>query len=165
MHAAGNIVIALAVLALILSRQLRTREVREEQPYRIMAILAVIGVVEVVQFAQHHDVPGVAWALIAASLVVGAALGVARGLTVHVWREDGVLYRKGNAVTLVLWLISLGSHIALDAVLPHTGGDASGLGSTSILLYLAVTLGVQQLYVLQRAEHLPAAPVSSAGSR
>lgn len=152
----ANVLIALAVLALILSRQLRTREVRETQPYRIMLILGVVGLVETVQFQQQHAVSLAGWSLVGTSLVAGVVFGALRGRTVHVWREGGVLYRKGNAVTLALWLLAIGLHLGVDVVLKHVDHAAAGIGSTSILLYLAVTLGVQQLLVLERAEHLPA---------
>jgi len=153
----ANVLIALAILALILVRQLRTQQVREAQPYRIMLILGVIGLVETVQFHQQHDVSTAAWSLLVASLVVGAGFGALRGLTVHVWRDGGVLYRKGNAATLVLWLVGLALHLGVDVVIKHVDNSASGLGSSSVLLYLAVTLGVQQVLVLDRAEHLPRA--------
>ena len=154
MHSAVNVVIALAVLALILSRQLRRRTVRESQPYRITLILAVIGLVEVAQFRGQHDVTAAAWGLLAASLVVGAGFGALRGRTVHVWREDGTLYRQGNVATLVLWIVGLALHFSVDLLIAQVDADAKGLGSVAVLLYLAVTLGVQQLVVLERAEHL-----------
>lgn len=154
MHSAANIVVALAIVALILVRQLRTRAVRETQPYRLVLILGVIGLIETVQFHQSHEVSTTAWALLIASLVLGGIFGLIRGLTVHVWREGGVLYRRGNAATLVLWVVGLAAHLGLDAVIGHVDADARGLGDTAILLYLAITLGAQQLYVLQRAEQL-----------
>lgn len=154
----ANVLVALAILALILVRQLRTREVREAQPYRIMLILGVIGVGETVQFHQQHVVSTTAWGLLVASLVVGAGFGALRGRTVHVWRDGGVLYRKGNATTLVLWLVGLALHLGLDVVIKHVDDSAAGLGSSSVLLYLAVTLGVQQVLVLERAEHLTTRP-------
>jgi hypothetical protein len=153
-NVAANIVIALLVLALILVRQLRKRTVREASPYRIMAILAIIGLVETVQFQKDHTIGGAAWGILVASLAVGAGFGALRGMTVHVWREDGVLYRQGNAMTVVLWIVGLGLHIAADVLIGHADASAKGLGDTAILLYLAVTLGAQQFYVLERAQHL-----------
>jgi Ca2+/Na+ antiporter len=151
-----NILIALAVLALILTRQLRRRPVREEQPYRIMLVLGVVGLVETVQFHQHHDVSTSAWALLVASLAVGAGFGALRGMTVHVWREAGTLYRQGNVATLVLWIVGLGLHLSVDLLIKRVDADAAGLSNTAILLYLAITLGAQQALVLERAQHLAA---------
>lgn len=151
----ANVLIALAVLALVLSRQLQKREVREAQPYRLVLVLGVVGVVETVQFHQQHAVSAAGWSLLAASLLVGAGFGALRGTTMHVWREGGVLYRKGNAVTVVLWLVGIGLHLALDLATGHVDHDAAGLGSSSVLLYLALTLGIQRVLVLERAEHVP----------
>ena len=154
MTSAANVLIALAVLALILSRQLRKRTVREAQPYRIVLILAVIGVIETTQFHRDHAVSAGAWALLALSLVIGAGFGAWRGATVHVWRENGVLLRQGNAVTVVLWIVGLALHLGVDLAIKHVDASADGLGNSAVLLYLAITLGVQQLLVLERAEHL-----------
>lgn len=154
MPSAANIVVSLAVLALILTRQLVKRTVREDQPFRIMAILGVIGIVETVQFQGKHTVSGAAWAILAASLVLGAGFGALRGMTVHVWREGGTLYRKGNAITLVLWVVGLALHLGSDLWVKHVDPSANGLSSTAVLLYLAVTLGAQQFYVIERAKHL-----------
>lgn len=151
----ANVLIALALVAFIVYRQLRTRRVSEAQPYRLVLILGVIGLIETWQFRQQHVVSGEAWALLAASLVVGAGFGALRGRTTHVWRDGGVLYRRGNALTLALWLVGLALHLGVDVAIKHVDASAAGLGSISVLVYLAVTLGVQQMLVLQRAEHLP----------
>ena len=154
MPSAANVLIALAVLALILSRQLRKRTVREAQPYRIVLILGVIGAIETTQFHRDHAISVGAWALLGLSLVIGAAFGAWRGVTVHVWRENGVLLRQGNAVTVVLWIVGLALHLGVDLAIKQVDASADGLGNSAVLLYLAITLGVQQLLVLERAEHL-----------
>jgi hypothetical protein len=151
----ANVLIALAVLALVLSRQLQKRRVREARPYRLILVLGVIGVVETAQFDQQHAVSAAGWGLLAASLALGAGLGALRGLTTHVWREDGVLYRQGDAITVMLWLVGIGLHLGLDLATGHVDHDAAGLGSSSVLLYLALTLGIQRVLVLERADHLP----------
>ncbi|MCW2854747.1 MAG: hypothetical protein JWR52_362 [Marmoricola sp.] len=154
-----NVAAPLLVLAFVISRQLQARPVREERPYRLMLVLAVIGAVEVVQYAGSTTVPIEAWALLAVTLVIGTALGALRGALVHVWRNDGVLTRQGNATTVVLWVLGLTVHFGVDAVIAHVSHPARELGGDALLLYLALVLGAQRFVTLQRADQREAQPV------
>ena len=60
--------------------------------------------------------------------------------------------RQGTAVTMVLWLVSLLVHFVGDAGGYHAG--AAGLEASSFLLYLGLTLGVQDYVVHRRAQPL-----------
>jgi len=100
---------------------------------------------------------GAAWTLLAASLMVGAVLGVMRGASVRIWRRDGVLVRQGGAVTVALWVAGLGVHVLVDVVIHGVDRSAAGIGTDAILLYLAVALAAQRLVTLTRAQHLAAA--------
>ena len=93
--AGANIAIGVLVLALVLYRQLTTQRLREN--YRLPVILAIIGVVQFVAFlnGHPHDDGGIA-AAVGGSLVLAAAFGAVRALTVQVWRQGGVLLRKGT---------------------------------------------------------------------
>ena len=90
----ANLIIGVAVLALVLSRQLMTRRLSES--YRLSVILAVIGIVQFVQFinGHPHNDGGIAVAVVG-SLVLAAAYGAARAPTSRVWRENGQLLRRG----------------------------------------------------------------------
>jgi len=88
--------------------------------------------------------------MLVASLVAAGAFGAIRGYTIRLWREDGVLYRQGNALTVVLWLVAIGVHFGADVLIDHSG-SATGLATTALLLYIAVTFGVQRLVVRSRA--------------
>ena len=48
------------------------------------------------------------------SLAIGALLAYARANTMRIWRQQDGWWRKGSAVTLVLWLVSIGSHFGID---------------------------------------------------
>lgn len=152
----ANIVIGLIVLAWVVSRQLRTRPVREEQATKLLLVLGAVGLYEVAQYAdRHHDVPLLAWGLLIVSLVLAAVLGVARGLTMRVWRDaTGQLLQRGTPVTLALWGLSIAAHLGADALMHGEGSNASGLGSAGIVLYLALTLGVQRVVVVRRGAEL-----------
>src|ERR1700761_5053321 len=90
-----NLIIGVLVLALLLSTQLVTRRLSES--YRLSVIRAVIGIVEFAGFLKGHpdDDGGIAAAVIG-SLVIAAAFGVARALTVRAWREKGQPLGRGG---------------------------------------------------------------------
>ncbi|MCW2785341.1 MAG: hypothetical protein JWP74_1858 [Marmoricola sp.] len=154
-----NIAVPVLVLAYVIGRQLQARPVREDSPYRLMVALAVIGAIEVGHYAHGTTVPVRAWALLAGSLVIGTALGALRGELVHVWRNDGVLTRQGNATTVVLWVVGLAIHFGVDAVIAHGSHPARDLGSEALVLYVALALGAQRFTTLRRAEQVQAQPV------
>jgi hypothetical protein len=111
--------------------------------------------VSTVRKAHAHSVPAGAVAILVASLAVGAVLGVLRGVSVRVWRRpDGTAWRQGSAVTAGLWLVSLAAHVLAEVLADHRT-SIDGLGSSTLLIYLAVTLGIQREIVRVRAAKLP----------
>jgi hypothetical protein len=119
-------------------------------------ILGIIGIVEMVQAAKGHRVGASTIAWIAVGLAVGAGLGVLRARSVRIWRDDaGVAWQRGTLLTGGLWIVSLAAHFGLDALIDHST-TATSLGSADILLYLAVSLGVQRELVRMRAAKIGA---------
>jgi hypothetical protein len=153
-----SVVIGLAVLAWVLFRQLSTRRLSEN--YRLSLILAIIGAVQFVDFLKGHPGnPGGITAAVTGSLVLAAAFGVARSLTVRVWRQGGQLLRKGTWVTALLWVIAVAAHYGYDdLVAGHiTGKNGSSVGNATVLLYLVISLTVQQFVLLARVKRQDAA--------
>jgi uncharacterized membrane protein YhaH (DUF805 family) len=153
-----SLVVGLAVLGLVLVRQLATRRLSES--YRLSVILAVIGAVEFVDFLKGHPGnPGGIIAAVVGSLVLAAVFGVARALTVRVWRQGGQLMRKGTWITAVLWVIAVAAHYGYDdLVAGHiTGKNGSSVGNATVLLYLVISLTVQQFVLLARVKRQEAA--------
>jgi hypothetical protein len=152
-----SLVIGIAVLALVITRQLSTRRLREN--YRLMAVLAIIGVVEFADFLKGHT--GNDTKIIVAvigSLVLAAVFGVLRALTVKVWRESGQLLMKGSWLTAVLWAIAVAAHLGYDYLVvgSNAGKNSTALGDSTVLLYLVVSLTVQRLVLLSRASRMEA---------
>lgn len=163
--AVTNIVVGVLVVALLAGRQLRTRPLRERSAARIVAILGIVGVIEIVDATKGHHIGATTIAWIAGSLVVGGALGVARALTVHVWRQpDGTAMRKGTAATVVLWAVALGAHLAMEAGI-DSSTTIAGFGASTVLLYLAVTLGAQRELLRWRASRMASQSPQPEGSR
>ncbi|HEV3357805.1 MAG TPA: hypothetical protein VG247_13510 [Pseudonocardiaceae bacterium] len=146
-----EIVIGVAVVILLLARQVQKRSVKEDSRPLIFLVLAVVGLFEAGQYIKAHPVNNEAILLSVASLVLAAVFGVIRAYTVRLWREDGQLFRQGNALTIVLWIVAIGIHLGGDMLIDSS---AKGLSTTTLLLYLAVTLGVQQMVVRYRAGQL-----------
>jgi hypothetical protein len=153
-----SLVIGLAVLALLLSRQLMVRRLTES--YRLSVILLVIGVVEFANFLKGHPGnPGGIIAAVGGSLILAALFGVARALTVRVWRQNGQLMRQGTWLTAVLWILAVAAHYGYDALVAGhlTGKNGSSVGNATILLYLVISLTVQQFVLRTRVARQDAA--------
>ncbi len=154
-NALTDIAIGVAVVGVLVALQMRARPVREGSAARISVVLGIIGIVELTDAAKGHSVGDATLAWIVGSLVIGGALGTARAFSTKIWRlQDGSAMSRGTVVTAVLWVISLGAHLAMEVGIDHSTTIA-GLGASSLLLYLAVTLGVQR-EVLRRRAGMPA---------
>lgn len=145
-----NIVIAVAVVALVLVRQLRKRPVKQDSRPMLLVVLGVIGLIDLAQYISAHPVRGQDVVLLVGSLVLAAVFGTIRAYTMRLWRENGVLYVQGTFVTVLLWLVSIGVHFGADLLVGDSAA-AKGLATTSLLLYVAVTFGVQRFVVTSRA--------------
>lgn len=156
MSSLTNIAIGLIVVGYLLVRQLQPRLAKETSALRFVLILGVIGIFEMRgAIGSRHHLTAVTVAWLALSLLAGAGLGAIRAATVRIWRAgNGSAWQRGTMLTAALWLVSLAIHFALGAVIDHSAGTAA-VGTSSILLYLAVTLGVQRAVVRRRAAALP----------
>ena len=150
-----DLLVGLAILALILVRQLQVRPVRAYM--RLPLILAVLGVIELTQFLQHNRYTAMVYAALVGSLVLAAITGAIRAMTVRVWFDADQALRQGTWVTALLWIASLGVHIGYDYVVDGQGPQA-GLGTASLTLYFAVTYTIQRLILQAKAQQLAAAP-------
>jgi hypothetical protein len=150
------LVIGVAVLGLLIYRQLVARPVQGNQ--RLVLILVIIGLIEAAQYLQKLHAGSAAFVALAGSLVLAAIFGAARAATVRIWIQDGQAWSKGNILTAALWVVALGAHLGYDYLIGQHK-DIGGLGDATVLLYLAVSLAVQRVIVVLRAQRLsPAVP-------
>jgi hypothetical protein len=157
-----DIVLGLAVLALLIYRQMAARPVNAAA-LRLIAILVIIGLIQTYQFlSKGHDHP-LTFAALGGSLVLAAIFGVLRAGTVRVWFQDGQAWSQGNWLTATLWIASLAAHLGYDILVAH-GSGIRGLGVATIVLYLAISLGFQRVIVLQRAHQMQVAESAAAGN-
>jgi hypothetical protein len=145
------LVIGVAVLGLLIYRQLVARPVQGNQ--RLVLILVLIGLIEAAQYLQKLHAGSAAIVALAGSLVLAAIFGAARAATVRIWIQDGQAWSKGNILTAALWVVALGAHLGYDYLIGQHK-DIGSLGDATVLLYLAVSLAVQRVIVVLRAQRL-----------
>ena len=156
-----DIILGIAVLVLLIYRQLSTRPVNASA-LRFIAILMIIGLLQTVQFLNKNHAHPLTFAAIGGSLVLAAIFGALRASMIRVWLQDGQAWSQGNWLTAALWIASLAAHLGYDILFAH-GPGARGLGTATIVLYLAVSLGFQRALVLQRAHRLQLAEPTAVG--
>ncbi|MCC9309232.1 DUF1453 family protein [Kitasatospora sp. RB6PN24] len=133
----ANIIIVIAVMALIVSRQFRAQKLDDGRRFWLLPlILGAVALSDHKLIDAAHRAGSVA--LLAGSVVVMLAMGSVWGWTVRLWREsDGSIWMKGTGATLAAWIgliaVRLGIY-ALGSAL-HVHQAASGL-----LLTLGVLL-------------------------
>jgi hypothetical protein len=152
---AVNLLIGLAVLALLVYRQLQVRPVRAN--FRLPLILAVIGVIQLSQFLKHDHHTGTVLAALAGSLALAAITGAIRAMTVRVWIQAGQALRQGTWITALLWVVSLGVHLGYDYLVDGKGSQA-GLGTASLTLYFALTYTIQRFILQAKAQRIADSP-------
>jgi hypothetical protein len=155
-----DLILGIAILGLLIYRQLRARPVRGNQ--RLVLVLVVIGLIEAVQYLQKLHSGSAAIVALAGSLVLAAVFGAVRAATVRIWMQDGQPWVQGNLLTAALWVLALGAHLGYDFLVGQHK-DVGGIGTATLVLYLAVTLGMQRVIVAYRAQRLDPAALGQVG--
>jgi hypothetical protein len=138
-----NIILYAAILIFILYRQLRVRKVTKQA--RIYLIIVLVGLyifyqgISTKQFIFTGKSIGI---LAVIFIVLAIGLGALRAYTCKIWQEQSTFYRRGTFLTLVLWAITIITHVFLDTLLKG--------GQFSSLLYLGISLYTQHLVILKR---------------
>lgn len=152
----ADTVVSVAVLCYVLYRQ---RQVRVLQTALLLpVVLGVVGLVSVLSDAKSHPLSAGQVAVLVALLLADAvALGAVRAFTVRTWRDGEQVLRQGSWLTVGLWLVGVAVHEgALAAV---------RIDSSSLLLYVGLTLGAQRLVLDARARSRGAGTVCPKGQR
>ncbi|WP_037913951.1 hypothetical protein [Actinacidiphila yeochonensis] len=146
-----NALVILAVIGLVVARQLRPTAVGGRRWWLIPAVLAVFalrdsgGIID-----RNHQHAAVA--LFAAELVVAAVTGVLWALTTRVWREaDGSAMAQGTKATAVVWVLGIAVRVGLYAI-----GSAAGVhqGSGTVMLAVAAALLIRGGTLLRRTREV-----------
>jgi hypothetical protein len=142
-----------AAVVWVLVRQIRLARVKPRLLVLAPLVLAYFGIRALPASTWHT---GADLGLLAVSAVVSVTLGLWRGQTIKVWREDdGTWSRQGSMRTLALWgalIVARGLLYAVDAAAGHR--EASGLGA--VLVTLALSFAAQNAVIAVRMTVAPA---------
>jgi hypothetical protein len=150
-----DLVADVAVLAWVLYRQRRVRRVRLRFAGRVPVLLSVLGLFQFLHYTETHSLGAKVSAIVIGSFVIGAAaFGAIRAYTVRLTViQRGALSQQATWLTIGLWLVSVGVHFALSPIISGLHGPI-GVTGASVLLYLAISLGMQNTVVHHRAVRL-----------
>ncbi|MGK4580835.1 DUF1453 domain-containing protein [Kitasatospora sp. HPMI-4] len=151
MPALANVLIAVAAIALVISRQLRARRIDTERRFWILpVVLAVVALRDPRLVDPAHRAESAA--LLAASIVAVLAMGSVWGWTVRLWQEgDGSVWAKGTKATVAAWGVMIAVRLGLYGI-----GAALHVhqSSNALLLSLGALLLVRGVVVNWRARSL-----------
>ena len=147
-------VIGAALVLFVIYRQLRMQPVEGRRLVVFPLVLAVLGL-----YSLANKPPATSAALIAlvASLASAIVLGLARGVSMRVWRDAGSVLRQGVAITVALWIIAIALRIGIGAI-AHRDGVAQSVTVGELPLFLGVTLAAQNVVIWMRAQALGVSP-------
>ncbi|MCQ4082989.1 DUF1453 family protein [Streptomyces sp. RB6PN25] len=144
-------VVIVAVVALVLARQLRPQAISGNRKWWVLpAVLVFVSLRQSGVVDPHHEAASVA--LLAAEVLVGVGMGAVWAYTTRIWRDDnGTVWSKGTKATAAAWIGAIAIRFGLAGA-----GMAIGVhqGSGATMLALAATLLVRSGGVVWRAREL-----------
>ncbi len=162
MSGLADVLVALAVVVLIVIRQIRPQRVT---PGRRWWVVPAVLVVFALRSPGTHGFidaqrPLASGLLLAAELVTGLLMGAAWAWTSRVWTEsDGSVWARGTKATTAVWIGGIALRLGL-AGLGALIGVRQGTGA--LLLALAVSLLVRSGILVWRARSVSPVPGQAA---
>ncbi|QRP46460.1 hypothetical protein [Amycolatopsis sp. FDAARGOS 1241] len=148
-----TIVVYVALAALVLYRvvykQLRGTMLSRKSLVTLPLVLTAIGVVTIVDALPKASTGELA--LLGADIAVLVVLGLGRSASTTLTRQGNTTFQKGSALTLVLWLATIGARVGFGFLGGYLGIDDS-LTSASIMLTLGLSIGIQNALTYYRIE-------------
>ncbi len=140
-----EVIIGIAVVGLVISKQLSGMAITGKRLILLPVVLAVIGLVSL----GGHDMSALAVGLIAGSAVIAAGIGALQGFAMQLSSRDGFLWGQMPLKSLWLWVALIASRVATMAVGAALGAHLD-IGS-SILFALAINRLAQAAVIGIRA--------------
>lgn len=138
----SNGLLAAALAVFVIARQFLPRTIRPAAMIGVPLVAAVLGVRAL---AEAPPTGATAVALLALNLGLGAATGLARGVTVRVWQDPARGWMmQGTVLTFVLWLVTIGLRVGLGVA------DHAAVSTSEIGLLAGGTFAAQNLVVWAR---------------
>lgn len=139
----AQLVIVVLLLAYIIGRRFMPRPVRDSsRRWRVPLIVSAVGVYLLVQAGQgQHAVHwnGADVGYLAIGVAVSLIGGVARGATVRIYDQGGVLMQRYRVITAVIWVLLIAIRAGMDLA-AHSWGVDSAVAGASVLLMFGATL-------------------------
>ncbi|MDT7801318.1 MAG: hypothetical protein QOI78_4751 [Actinomycetota bacterium] len=164
MSSFATVLLYVAVAGLVLYRvvykQVRGTLLDRKSLVTLPLLLVVVG-----GYLTLKALPGASAAelgFLGVDLVLLAGLGVLRSTTTTLTARQGTTFQKGSAVTIGLWVLTIGVRIGLVA-LATVLGVAGPLSSASIALTVGVSIAVQNATTYHRIQ-LAGLPLADRGS-
>ncbi|MFD9126513.1 DUF1453 domain-containing protein [Kitasatospora sp. NPDC059571] len=155
LSALANVLIALAVVVLVVGRQMKARRIDTGGRFWLVPlVLAVVALRDPALIDRGHR--AAALAVLAGSLVTVLAMGCVWGWTVRLWQEaDGTVWAKGTGATLAAWagmiVLRIGWYALGGALHVRQGTDVLLLSLAGLLLVRGAVL---KLRVAQRFDRV-----------
>ena len=143
-----TVLVAVALIALILSRQLAGEAVRGRRLIVLPVVLSVIGIVQLSGQRSHPQASDIL--LIAISAAVAVAIGLGLGALTRLQAHDGHLWAQLPRRGLWLWGGLFASRLLITLIAQGAGAHLAA-GSSAILLVLGLNRLAQALVVIPRA--------------
>ncbi|MFF1481729.1 DUF1453 domain-containing protein [Streptomyces sp. NPDC058301] len=153
MSALVNVLVAVVVVALIVSRQVRPQRLADAKRWWLVpAVLVYLAIREKGLVDPDHHLASAL--LLGTEIATGLLMGAAWGWTSKLWTgADGSVWTKGTRATAAVWAVG----IAVRAGLAGIGALAGiRMGTGALLLGLAASLLVRSGILVWRAQSLPA---------
>ncbi|MFE2375112.1 DUF1453 domain-containing protein [Streptomyces sp. NPDC059398] len=146
-----DVVVAVAVIALVLVRQFRPQQVNHDRRWWLLpAILAFVALRQHGLIDAHHRSLSVL--LIGVQLLTGLLMGAGWAWTTKIWSEpDGSTWTRGTKATAAVWILGLLVRLGVAGLGALAGVS---LGTGAMLLALASSLLVRAGVVAWRAGHI-----------
>lgn len=145
-----EVAVIVAVVALVMVRQLRPqRTSTDAKSWWVLPAVLILVTVRKGGLVDPES-PALSVALLAASVLAGAATGVAWAWTTRVWTDDsGAYWAQGGAATLGVWAGGALARVALHGVALLAGVQQ---GSAATVLALAAALLTRSGAVILRVD-------------
>ncbi len=98
-------------------------------------------------WTRHLHTPA-ALAFFGSGLVLAVGMGFVRSATMRVWRAGTGWVSQGGWPTVVAWLATIAVRVAMMLLATHAGVTE---GAGEIMLFVAITLAAQNLFIARRA--------------
>ncbi|MGW2704615.1 DUF1453 domain-containing protein [Streptomyces sp. NPDC001340] len=144
-----NVLMIVAVVAVVVVRQFRARAIDTDWRWWLLpVILAVLALREPGILDAHHRAGSAV--LLAVEVLIGLATGAGWAWTTRIWTApDGVVWTKSTRASVVVWLVGIALRVGVFAL-----GAAFGVhqDSSALMLGLAGTLLVRAGVLVWRAQ-------------